>query len=685
MLTELSSQNFVAGGSQSGGQPNGSVHHDSEQRSFNSFTKRESTRPDGLRSNFLPATANEPDFRSFEEAEDAFMKLLRRLNIQATSSWEDTVRACVKDPQYRAIRDPKDRKAAFEKYVVETRAQEKEREKERIAKLRDDFTTMLKSHPEIKRTTRWKTALPIIEGETIFRSTGDDTERHQLFDEYVQQLRIVHAETQIANRKAARGNLLRLLRSLDFDRHTKWPDAQRRIESNEQFLGDDKFRALTKTDVLTAFEEQIVSIQQVFSDARHKERSRRGRVERQNRDRYIALLHQLNSERTIKAGTKWKDVLPMLEDDERYVAMLGQPGSTPMDLFWDIVEQEEKTLRAKRSAALDVLDVSHQSHSLNVECVLTCGQDKQYEVTLSTSLEQFMSVMQSDPRTKVIHEDDLRLIFERLLERIARRKEEEEYYAERKQRKAVDALRSRIKRLEPPIRASDTWEVDVLPRVSKYEEYRALDNDELARSAFEKVVKRLREHDEGEEEQPRRRDRHESRSNGHRRSREDYSRSPELDVYEADRRRAIAARERQYRKSSTTGLSPPPREYSPRDYSPRRRDRYDRRDDFTRNRLPPSRYDRRGGDMDSEYVSRMDPKGAFSKPLDYGEDVGRAGSLSGSSLTRRRRNSTDDGDEYANRDSKRHKQRSPEEETEIKEEQAMRSGSEEGEIKVDDE
>ena len=107
------------------------------------------------------------------------MKLLRRSNVQPDWTWEQTMRATIKDPQYRALKDPKDRKAAFEKYAVEVRLQEKEKAKDRLAKLRADFGTMLRRHPEIKHYSRWKTIRPIIQGETIFRSTDDEDERRQ--------------------------------------------------------------------------------------------------------------------------------------------------------------------------------------------------------------------------------------------------------------------------------------------------------------------------------------------------------------------------------------------------------------------------------------------------------------------------------------------------------------------------
>jgi pre-mRNA-processing factor 40 len=37
--------------------------------------------------------------------------------------------------------------------------------------------------------------------------------------------------------------------------------------------------------------------------------------------------------------------------------MAGQPGSTAMELFWDVVEEEERALRSTRNDVLDVIDV----------------------------------------------------------------------------------------------------------------------------------------------------------------------------------------------------------------------------------------------------------------------------------------------------------------------------------------
>lgn len=303
-------------------------------------------------------TGPDPAYSSIEEAENAFMKMLKRHNVQPDWTWEQTMRATIKDPQYRSLKDPRDRKSAFEKYAVEVRMQEKDRAKERFAKLRADFNTMLKRHPEIKHYSRWKTIRPIIEGETTFRATDDENERRQLFEEYVTELKKAHVEQESATRKAAMDELVGILNSLDLEPYTRWSEAQATIESSDKFQGDDKFKTLSKSDVLTAFENHIKNLERTFNDARQQQKAALARKERRNREAYLELLKELKSQGKIKAGSKWMNIRPVIQDDPRYHAVLGQSGSTPLDLFWDMVEEEERALRGPRNDVLDVLDVS---------------------------------------------------------------------------------------------------------------------------------------------------------------------------------------------------------------------------------------------------------------------------------------------------------------------------------------
>ena len=544
------------------------------------------------------------------------------------------LKACVRDPQYRAIKDPRERKLAFEKYLVDQRAQEKEREKDRVAKLRNDFGVMLRRHPEIKYYSHWRTVRPIIESETIFRSSDNEDERRSLFEEYVAELRRKHDEQEVSTRKAAMDELTEILDSLDLEPYTRWSEAQELIQSNEHFKNDPKFETLHRSHILTAFEEHIKQLEREFNDKRQKEKALKFRHERQNRDAFKDLLRDLKLNGHIKAGSKWMNVYPLIKDDHRFTDMLGQPGSTPLDFFWDIVEEEELLLRGKRNDVLDILD------------------DEHFEVTAQTTLDSFLAVVRNDRRAANIDTDSLQLIFERQKEKASKRAEETSHQAEKRQRRAIDDLRSRIKHLDPPVSLSDTWD-RVRPRVESIPEYKALDSDDLRKMAFEKFQRRLREKTEDTERvrDRRHRDRHESRngvSESHRdrdRDREHRhhrTRSPEADAYEADRRKAIADRERQYRKNSVTGLSPPPR--SPHARSGRdERDWRDRRDGWYSGSHDGSRRERET-EKERSYASRSDLR-SKSRVLDYGDETGAEGGGSGPSSLRRRRSEESEGSE----------------------------------------
>lgn len=674
-LTQYRVQQFVAGGTAS------FPSYPQQQRDRDDYGERAG--PDrqigyggndmnGSRGPTFQPQSTDPDYSTFEEGEAAFIKLLRKANVQPDWTWEQTMRATIKDPQYRALKDPKDRKAAFEKYAVEVRLQEKDRAKERLAKLRADFGTMLRSHPEIKHYTRWKTARPIIERETIFRSANDDTERRQLFEEYIVELKKAHVEREAVTRKSAMDELVNVLKGLNLEPYTRWAEAHSKIESNEIFSSDEKFRTLSKSDILTAFENHIKSLERTFNDERQREKTSKARKERQNRDRFLDLLQELKAAGEIKAGAKWMNVHAKIHNDPRYIALLGQPGSTPLDLFWDMVEEEERALRLVRNDVYDVLE------------------DKRFEITTKSTLSEFLDLMSTDRRTAIIPKDTLSLLFDRLLEKVTRRSEDDKHASERQQRRLIDALRSKIKHLDnPPVHSTTTWE-SIRPQIAHLEEFKALESDDLRRQAFDKVIRRLKEKEEDAEkerekdrsakrdhrdrEKDRDRDRDRDLRNGHsdrrREAKGRASRTPEPDAYEADRRKAMADRERQYRKSSTTGLSPPPRDRIDRDRHERISSRH------AEGRLGGYDRDRRDREDERErmYRTRGDPRGGRDE-LDYGGGA-------------RRRRGDSDGESVGSRkrvrrersEGKRRSRTPPAVVAEKKDEVAVHSGSEEGEM-----
>ncbi|PVH95931.1 hypothetical protein DM02DRAFT_617553 [Periconia macrospinosa] len=638
------------------------------------------------RQTFVPS--NEPQFSTAQDAEAAFMKVLKQLKVQPDWSWAQTIRAGIKDPNWRAIPEPDKRLEAFKKYCDELRTQEKTKEQDRQKKLHSDFMAMLASHPEITHYTRWKTARPILEKETIFRSAKDDDERRQLFDEYITKLRRTNAENEIEDKKTALDELAKLLKDMELEPFTRWHEADMDLEKIMTSSGD-KFQPLHRIDVLKTFQVHIRQLQRDHNDRVQAEHQAQRRIERKNRDAFKALLGELRRDGKLRYGTKWKEIHPQIVNDPRYTAMLGQDGSSPLDLFWDEIGEEETKFRALRRTALSVLEA------------------QQYEVTTATPFDEFSGIVRSGSRTAGIDDHSMRSIYDYVIAKVKRREDEDRRNEENDERHAVEKLRSVIKYLEPPVTLADDWE-SVRPRIETTDEYRALKSDELRQSAFDRHYRRLKEKDLDRRDRPRReprdrerdrdrererdrerdrdrreRDRDREYRNGHsdtHRRHRTRTRSPENDPYAAERRQAQQDREARYRNNDTTGLSPqPPRRDRERDI-----DRYSRRgsgDHYGRERREREVERERLHVGRGDPLSRADPREQSVSELDYGDGTGRP-------AARRRRESDESS---ARRDNKRpryspraeRKSKTPVPESTQEAERALRSGSEEGEIEED--
>ena len=106
-----------------------------------------------------------------------------------------------------------------------------------------------------------------------------------------------------------------------------------------------------------------------------------------------ALLAELKESSRITSGTKWKEVYPLFTKDERYLNMLGLPGSSPLELFWDVVDE---------------LDMELDHKVKGVEKLLN---DKSLEVTDKTSLEEVEEIIKADELVSKVVAGDIGAVY----------------------------------------------------------------------------------------------------------------------------------------------------------------------------------------------------------------------------------------------------------------------------------
>lgn len=97
--------------------------------------------------------ATEASHESRESARAAFIQLLRDKGVSTVHSWENALKAVVSDPRYRALPTLKDRREAFDDYMRELQAQEREQFQRQQREAHAAFQRMLENHSELTEPT----------------------------------------------------------------------------------------------------------------------------------------------------------------------------------------------------------------------------------------------------------------------------------------------------------------------------------------------------------------------------------------------------------------------------------------------------------------------------------------------------------------------------------------------------
>lgn len=417
------------------------------------------------------------DVKSEEESTAAFKQMLSDFNIDDTYGWASAMKLVVCDPRYWAIPYPLERKRVFDEFIVETKHERQEQRRQARENQLKEMTMALSKYPEIKYYTKWRTVKEKLATEDpIFKEVDDPKLRHYAFHVYVKKLRQAYEAKQARERETAIERLGLLLNMLEVSASSRWLETLQLIKASPKFTEDARLNSMPREDILAAYSNYIREKDYEVNDERQKVKKLQRRRERHIREAFVELLQDLHKAGKIKAGTRWVEIRSLFEKDPRYTDICGQPGSTPLELFWDIVEEEGRKLRLQREQVIDLITA------------------KRFKVDDQTEYQEFAQFVKTNrnQNSDPISDDNLKTILEDIKTAEQKRKEEDRFADERKLRRAQDALRGAIRDLEPPVGVDETWE-NVKPRISNTEEYLRLGTEELRKEAFTKYIRRLQE------------------------------------------------------------------------------------------------------------------------------------------------------------------------------------------------
>ncbi|XP_068101874.1 pre-mRNA-processing factor 40 homolog A [Hyperolius riggenbachi] len=375
-----------------------------------------------------------------EEAKQAFKELLKEKRVPSTASWEQAMKMVINDPRYSALTKLSEKKQAFNAYKVQTEKEEKEEARLKYKEAKENYQRFLENHDKMTSTTRYKKAEQMFNELDVWNAISE-RDRLEIYEDVLFYLAKKEKEQAKQLRKRnweALKNILDNMANVTYC--TTWSEAQQYLMDNPTFAEDEELQNMDKEDALICFEEHIRALEKEEEEEKAKTLLRERRRQRKNRESFQVFLDELHEHGQLHSMSSWMELYPTVSSDIRFANMLGQPGSTALDLFKFYVEGLKARYHDEKKIIKDIL------------------RDKGFVVELRTSFEEFVTVISSTKRATTLDAGNIKLAFNSLLEKAEAREREREKEEARKMKRKESAFKSMLKQAAPPIEGDSVWE-----------------------------------------------------------------------------------------------------------------------------------------------------------------------------------------------------------------------------------
>ncbi|XP_013098628.1 pre-mRNA-processing factor 40 homolog A isoform X2 [Stomoxys calcitrans] len=372
-------------------------------------------------------------FKDKKEAIEAFKELLKDRNVPSNANWDQCVKIISKDPRYSSFKNLNEKKQTFNAYKTQKLKDEKEEARLKAKKAKEDLEKFLMTCDKMNSTLRYYKCEELFANNRTWTSVPEQ-DRRDIYEDCIFNLaKREKEEARMMKKRNMKvlGELLESMTSITYS--TTWAEAQVMLLENSAFKNDVNLLGMDKEDALIVFEEHIRTLEREEDEDKEREKKRLKRQQRKNRDNFLTLLDSLHEEGKLTSMSLWVELYPIISADIRFSAMLGQTGSTPLDLFKFYVEDLKARYHDEKKIIREIL------------------KEKQFTVKASTTFEDFATVVCEDKRSASLDAGNVKLTYNSLLEK-----------AEAIEKERLKEETKRLRKLENEIKAA--WlEANVSP------------------------------------------------------------------------------------------------------------------------------------------------------------------------------------------------------------------------------
>ncbi|EAA12318.5 AGAP008263-PA [Anopheles gambiae str. PEST] len=385
-------------------------------------------------------TDEEPamEFKDKKEAIEAFKEFLKERNIPSSSSWEQCVKIIQKDPKFNVFKKLSEKKQAFNAYKTQKLKDEREEQRLKAKRSKEELEKFLMSSDKMNSALKFYRCDELFANLDVWKSVPEQ-DRRDIYEDCIFNLaKREKEEARVMKKRNMRvlGELLEAMTTVTYQ--TTWSEAQVMLLDNASFKNDVNLLGMDKEDALIVFEEHIRGLEREEDEEKEREKKRLKRQQRKNRDQFLALLDTLHEEGKLTSMSLWVELYPLISADLRFSAMLGQPGSTPLDLFKFYVENLKARFHDEKKIIKEIL------------------KEKEFIVVRTTTFEDFATVVCEDKRSATLDAGNVKLTYNSLLEKAVAAEKERLKEETRRIRKLENELKGVW--IEAGLSGVDSWE-----------------------------------------------------------------------------------------------------------------------------------------------------------------------------------------------------------------------------------
>ena len=325
-----------------------------------------------------------------EELYHKFKEKLKTLGITVTWKWEDASRLLFNEPEWKAIKTFSEKRNLFNEYISDLKNKEREEIYLKREKNKAKFRQLLSEDNTINSDSTYTEAMSRLSYDERWRAV-DEKEREDVFEDYIDLIYKKEEEEWKKERETKKKLFIEKLKFKKIKSDTLWKNIC--IE----FQDDPVFASMEKIDRIQSFADYITTLEAEEKKIKKEKEKYQGYL---NREKFRELLQISVEEKKLNIDTKWSSYVNEIKDREEYLNMLGQEGSTPLELFQDKKNELKKDYKKVKKIFKEIITKN------------------KIEIRYKISFDEFDNLISQYREGKIISLDMKKLLYEHIKKKL---------------------------------------------------------------------------------------------------------------------------------------------------------------------------------------------------------------------------------------------------------------------------